>query len=290
MPSLARIARRHGMPIWKALPYEAFIRGYQKPWLRGILRAPFPSRVPLGWIFVGGAYNAGTTIIKNALMAHPSLRGMPVEGDCLSAAFSNLEIGGYPRGMYANRDQIERERQSGQLDAHRICRDWSPWIRSDRYFLDKSIANTVRIPQFRRAFPGARFVMVVREPEDVARGIRKRSRPARGGEYSDEFLEKQWHYFYACLAQDAEADTVLCSYEAFIRSPLAETERLYRELGLEAVPMNMEGEQLTIGSANLQIRPLPREFEEFASAQDQLQAGLARIEQRYGSPVHGGQA
>lgn len=276
--------------MWKALPYEAFVRGYQKPWLRSVLRAPFPSRLPRGWIFVGGSYNAGTTIIKNALIAHPSVRGMPVEGDILSAAFPNLEVGGYPRGMYANREQIDQERATGQLDLRQICRDWSPWIRSDHDFLDKSIANTVRIPQYRRAFPGARFVMVVRDPEDVARGIRKRSRPSGGGEYSDEFLDQQWHYFYSKLLHDAAADTTFCSYEAFIRSPQAETERLYRELGLEPVPMSVQGEQLTIGAAQLQIRPLPREREEYASALDQLQAGLARIEGRLGSALHRGSA
>ena len=262
----------------RALMREGFVRAYQRRWLRPFLRIPYRACEPQGWIFMGGSYNAGTTIIKNAVLAHPQVAGMPVEGDVLSGAFTDFEQGGFPRGMFANQEWIDAERASGSLDAAAIRSDWAPWVQPDQFFLDKAIANTVRIPLLRRAFPGARFVGVVRHPEDVSAGIRKRSRPASGGEYEQQFLDDQWRYFYRTLLSDAESDTVLVSYEAFIESPVSELERLYFELGLPAMDMSWDGGTLCVGDCALSIRPLPVERPAFSSARMQIEHELEQMQ------------
>ncbi|MAW61820.1 MAG: hypothetical protein CMJ94_13460 [Planctomycetes bacterium] len=275
MSKLDRLARRHGTGRWRALASEAFVRAYQRAWLRRLLRAPYRAQEPRGWIFMGGSYNAGTTIVKNAILAHPQLAGMPVEGDILSGAFPDLERGGFPRGMYANRELIEAERAQGRLDSEAIRSDWAPWVVKEKYFLDKAIAHTVRIPQLRAAFPGARFVGVVRHPEDVAAGIRKRSRPASGGEYELSFLHDQWRYFYRTLLRDAGEDTVLVSYEAFIESPAAQLAEVFAALELPVPALAWDGERLQVGARSLNIRPLPVARPLFPSARAQIEHFLS---------------
>lgn len=281
MSRLARIAKRHRMPLGKALLYEVLVRAWRYPFLRALLRIPFGSRQPKAWIFLVGSYNAGTTIVKNAILSHPDVTGMPVEGDIMTSALDDFESGEFPRGMYANKDRIEADRAGAAPDPKRIEKDWSPWIRSDRRFLEKSISNSVRMPHLRTAFPGCRFVCVVRHPEDVAKGIRKRSRPKAGGEYQDDFLDQQWAYFYETMLKDGQAsDTVFCSYESFIQDPAVEVERLFRALELPEVPIRKEGESLHVGSVEHRIRPLPVERAVDADAVQQLKDHLATIKEQ----------
>jgi hypothetical protein len=279
MGKLARIAKRHRMPVWKALVCEGLVRAWQRPSLRAVLRLPFRKREPDGWIFVVGSYNAGTTIVKDVIFAHPQVAGMPVEGDILTDALDDFETGQFPRGMYANRDRILADRAAPPPDANRLRADWAPWIRSGQRFLEKAISHSMRIPHLRAAFPGCRFVCVVRHPEDVAAGIRKRSRPAAGGEYQQEFLDQQWAFFYRTILEDSlPEDTIFCSYEHFIRNPAAETARLHEELGLPAVELRHEQGVLHIGAVERGIRPLPIERDVPADGREQIVETLAQIE------------
>lgn len=278
MSKLARIAKRHRMSPGKALFYEALVRAWRYPVLRSVLRIPFGTRQPKAWIFLVGSYNAGTTIVKNAILSHPGVAGMPVEGDIMTSVLDDFESGDFPRGMYANKDRIEADRAGAAPDAKQIEKDWSPWIRRGQRFLEKSISNSLRMPHLRKAFPGCRFVCVVRHPEDVARGIRKRSQPKAGGEYQNDFLDQQWAYFYQTMLDDSQPqDTVFCSYESFIQSPAEEVERLFKELELPTVPIRHEGETLHVGAVQHRIRPLPIERAVEDNAVQQLKNHLAVI-------------
>ena len=258
MKSAKDLAARLEMPVWKALPYDAFVRAYRHAPMRGVLRLPFPRVKPRGWIFPVGCYNAGTTIIKDAILAHPDVVGMPVEGDTLTSALDTFEEGGFPRGMFANHDVIERSRNVGDLDVDRIIRDWAPWIRGGKLFLDKSISNSMRIHKLRSAFPGARFVCIVRSPAGVIAGIKKRSRPSHGGEYDDGFLRAQWKYFYETILGDEEpSDLSYCSYESFVASPSETTESLFRGLGLRRVPIEDDESGVRIDGRRLSVRSRP---------------------------------
>ncbi|MCP4772062.1 MAG: sulfotransferase [Planctomycetes bacterium] len=281
MSKLARIAKRHRMPLGKALLYEALVRAWRFPILRSVLRIPFGSRRPKAWIFLVGSYNAGTTIVKNAILSHPDVAGMPVEGDIMTSALDDFESGDFPRGMFANKERIMADRAGAAPDAQQLEKDWSPWICPSQRFLEKSISNSLRMPHLRTTFPGCRFVCVVRHPEDVAKGIRKRSRPQAGGEYQNDFLDQQWAFFYETMLNDGQAqDTAFCSYESFIQNPAEEVTRLFQELELSPVPIRHEGEVLHVGTVPHRIRPLPVERTVHASAVEQLKEHLAVIEEQ----------
>lgn len=291
MKSAKDVAARLGMPAWRALPYDAFVRAYHHAPLRGVLRLPFPRAQPAGWIFPVGCYNAGTTIIKDAILSHPDVVGMPVEGDTLTSALDSFEEGGFPRGMFANRDVIERTRSDGELDVERIIRDWAPWIRGGKQFLDKSISNSMRIPKLRSAFPGARFVCIVRSPAGVAAGIKKRSRPAHGGEYDDRFLRDQWKYFYeTILADEDPSDTVFCSYESFIARPGETTVQLFRQLGLREVSIDDAEGGMSIDGRLLSVRSRPAADPLSPDPRNQILEhlrDLEAIDERSPAPAHG---
>ena len=249
------------MHWYMALPYELFIRLYRKKHYRRLLKLFFSKQNPEGWIFLVGCYNAGTTIIKDSIATHPNVTTPPIEGDVLTSYLSNFEDNGLPRGMFGNSYLITRHRQKGILDADAILSDWRPWIKPGKYFLEKSISNSVRINLIRRTFPGAKFVCVVRNPTDVVKGIQKRSQPHglaskifSGCVYPDSFLLRQWAFIYKAVLEDKETDTAFVSYEDFVNNPAANIRKLYQFLGLPAVEVNFENDELLICGRKLKIR------------------------------------
>jgi len=285
MGSFSRIAHRHRMPLWKALVFELFVRAWSRPSLRSVLRIPFRAREPESWIFVVGSYNAGTTIVKDVILAHPQVAGMPVEGDTLTSALDDFESDAFPRGMFANVERIRAARVGAPPSADRLRADWAPWIREGHHFLEKSISGSMRMPHLRSIFPGCRFICVVRHPQDVASGIRKRSHPAAGGAYETKFLNQQWAFFYRTMLEDSEPeDTAFCSYEEFIRHPAAEATRLFGALGLVSVNLRYENGVLHIGEIARGIRPLPVERDVATNARQQIVETLSALEAKLGEP------
>lgn len=261
---LNSISRRHKLPRCMALPYELFVRAYQRPVLRGLLKLFFRSRKPSNVFFILGCYNSGTTVIKEVVALHPSITIAPVEGDLITGSLDRFESGLSPRCMYVNAEQIIRERKYKKLNTEEIISDWRPWIRSDKIFLEKSISNTVRVNRLRLAFQGTKFVCVTRSVEGVVRGIKKKSFPTGIlrkilGEptYPDELLIRQWVMFYSLVLSDydaEEADIYFVSYEKFLSSPLAEVKKIYAFMGLSSRGMIFGNDHLTLGGESLHIR------------------------------------
>lgn len=264
LSGVRKVSNRLGLPWYHAIPVESFVRLYRHSACRAMLHPLFPARKPRGMLFVVGCYNTGTTVVKEAIALHPQVSIASIEGIRLSDTLPDLEDGGWPRCLYGNRAEALRERRHGEIDGERLLSDLRPWIEKGRYFLEKSVANTVRIPLLRRAFSGTRFVCVVREPDAVIRGIQRRSRPqglARcilgSDAYPYAFLARQWRFFYSLVLEDIdpEADDIrLCSYERFIADPVGELTRLFAFLGLPAQTIALEGECLSVGSRSLVIR------------------------------------
>lgn len=263
------------MPVIKALFYELFVRAYRLAFLRIILRLFFKKRAPKGYIFLVGSYNAGTTIVKNAVSAHPDVSQAPVEGDVLTSGLINFEQGGWPRGLLGNAPTIARYRNSDELNAESIESDWRPWIKENKFFFEKSISHSVRIEQLRKAFPGSRFICVVRQPEDVVKGIIKRSKPASmaanilgSNTYPKKFLMLQWAYIYRLILLDSQPqDTCFYYYEEFIDSPVETVLSLFKFLGLSDTKVDFNNNKLTVDAESFNIRPLEKLFSPELSAQ-----------------------
>lgn len=259
---LRSVSSRHRLPVWLALPYEAFVRAYARENLRSILKVFFKRKQPSRMIFVCGCYNSGTTIIKDTILLSEHVCGMPVEGDVLSSAFVDFEAGGWPRAMFGNKSLIEEFRDSGELQAEKILSDWRPWVRQGQVFLDKAIGHSVRIANLRKAFPGSRFVLVVRSQDGVCKGIQRRSVPAAraksqlgSSEYPVEFLQNQWRFINsAALADFDGSDSIIVSYEDFVSDPKAECLRMFDFLDLPVGSVTVVGSTLCVGGRSVEVR------------------------------------
>jgi len=265
---MKNIAKRHEMTIWKALPYELFIRMYQYPFLRQVLKYFFRTDKPSNVFFVLGCYNSGTTVIKNAIALHSDIAVAPVEGDLLTSAFSHYEMIGSERCMYADAFQIMQDRKYSEVSSKQAISDWRPWISPGKFFLEKSISNTLRINSLRKAFPETKFICVTRNVEGVVRGINKRSSPSGvyqhilgDNQYSDNLLIRQWLMFYSLVLDDIDeekADIYFVSYEKFLSSPACEINNIYTFLGLNMKKSDYESGVLNIDGNILHIREQPK--------------------------------
>lgn len=238
---IKRLSERHGTGPISAVLKEGFIRSYRKPRVRRILQFFFVKRLPRRMIFVVGVYNSGTTVVKDAIALHPDVCSAPIEGDRLSSAIAYFEQGGWPRAMFGNAYEIMKGRLRPTINAEQFISDLRPWVRSNKWFLEKSISNSVRVPQLRKAFPGAKFIWVMREPENVTKGIKKRSLPGPvvskllgSDTYPDDFLALQWAFFSRLLLNDCEGqdDFYCCRYEQFLESPVKLMGDIYKFIGV----------------------------------------------------------
>ena len=263
---LKKIKDRHGLSLAKSLAYEIYIKLYRyNPKFRTLFQLFTKTKKPKQVFFLIGAYNSGTTIIKNTISTHPDVSIAPIEGDLLTSEISNMEEGGWHRCLYGNKDSINEYRDEVTINPKQLLKDWSPWIKEDKYFLEKSIANSVRISQLRKAFPGCKFINVIRAPDGVINGIKKRSKPTgdaskqlNSDTYPDELLYCQWSYIYGLIESDSKSkDTYNCSYENFIANPESSTKSLFKFLELKTISLKLNSNILSIGANDIYIRPLP---------------------------------
>ena len=241
LKQLCKIAQRHESNIISAFFYECYIRLYTFKYFRFLLKQLSKRNKPLNVYFVFGCYNSGTTIVKRAVGLHPDIAVAPVEGDVLTDEFNTFESGGWPRCMYSNSYEIEEDRKNTILDASRILSDWRPWLRANKFFVDKSISHSMRIPHLRSAFNKPQFIYVTRQLEGVVHGIQKRSKPHGPAllfcekEYSGQLLRRQWQYFHETVLKDIQDndDILIVSYERFLSDPKEITAQMHSFLGLK---------------------------------------------------------
>ncbi|MDF1819868.1 MAG: sulfotransferase [Immundisolibacteraceae bacterium] len=213
-------------------------------------------------VFVVGVYNSGTTIVKDAIALHPSVNSAPIEGDQLSGALDSFEKGGWPRGMYGNASRIMGARRHEEVDAELLISDLRPWVKTGEIFLEKSISNSVRIPQLRKAFPGAKFVWVIRNPTDVVNGIKRKSKPGPvaskilgSAGYPADFLLRQWAFFVRLMMMDMKGadDCCVCSYENFLKAPAHELNKVFDFLGVATIRLQENEKGITVGDSQLSL-------------------------------------
>ncbi len=282
MGFINRIKERHDLPLLAALSYEVFVRLYQVRLFRFFAKGFFCYKEPKGWIFLVGCYNAGTTIVKDAIAAHPEVSRAPVEGDVLTGDLSTFESDQWPRCLIANWYDVKIDRAEHYIDYGSVVSDWAPWIKQDNYYIEKSIANSVRVKALSDSFPKAKFVCVYRHPDEVIDGILKRSRPGKcarkilgSNSYPRELLLRQWAYVYQLIISDmGDSDHILyVSYDGFLSNPDIELGRIYDFLGLAEIAISFESNQLHVDGRHFAIRPGGvRSIDEGTSNLDELRS------------------
>ena len=220
---------------------EALSKAYLRPGFRTLVRPLVPLKKPEKWLFVVGCFNSGTTILRRLLESHPDISALAGEGAKLTSAFPDLEEGGWPRMMYANRSRWTLPDAGATERARMAQRDWSIWFdRHAKVFFEKSIDHATRMEWLDRYFPNTHFVSIIRNGYCVNEGIMRRARPlgqARqqvGATYPPELVAEQWVAFEETIRASAGRVSRHHSlrYEDLTDDPARELSRIYSFLGL----------------------------------------------------------
>ncbi|MDE2560874.1 MAG: sulfotransferase [Sphingomonadales bacterium] len=207
-----RLMRR--VPMLKSLAASADLRS------PGVTYANDPriDRV----VFICGLHRSGTTLIEDYVHARFDVSALRAdvpenEGQHLQDVCSEERRFGGP-GRFAFSAAMYRELAGlppGAETRERILASWRRYVVGDSpTLLEKSPPNLTRIAWLRATFPGARFVVMVRDPRAVAEATRKWTSA------TFEELVLHWHTAHAvALAQADPRDTCFIRYEDFCADP-----------------------------------------------------------------------
>lgn len=179
-------------------------------------------------LFIAGLHRSGTTLIERSLVARYDLaclraRVPESEGQHMQDVYAPALAMGGP-GRFALSGAIEAER--ARLTDYPALRaallaDWARFVvGGSEVLVEKSPPNLLRIGWLRQVFPGARFVIVARDPRAVAGATRKWSGT------SLERLMAHWDAAYGAALAEAGEDCLITRYEDFCASPEAELIRI----------------------------------------------------------------
>ena len=224
---------------------------------------------PRRWIFVIGCYNSGTTLLTRMLARHPEIAALPSEGVRLTDGLPRPEDFGWNRMWCRCLDEVRLAAGAGAAQrARRVKRHWSLlYPRSAENLLEKSVANTARIPFLNRFFQPAYFVYIVRNGYAVAEGIRRKAVPGKwgnrdfGDRYPIELCAEQWR-----ISDDfAEADRshterfLRISYEELTAAPEEVAGKVTDFLELEPLPAGALRSRWRIHGVEAEIRNMNRD-------------------------------
>ena len=175
-----------------------------------IFGAILPAREPKTWVFMGGCYNSGITILRDMIGAHPEVASLPREGVEMTDAFPDLEANGWVRMWVRNAEAADLSDLDPVTLARRAKRDWSLWwCRGALVFIEKSIIHGAWMPTLDAEFPNVRFIGVIRNGYCVCEGIRRRARPVDAAratlgrdDYPIEEVGRQWSFANQVLMPD----------------------------------------------------------------------------------------
>lgn len=225
----------------------------------------FKPRWPDQWVFMGGCYNSGTTILREMLSAHPEIASLPREGVELTSVFPDLEMNGWQRMSHRNAALADLEGIDPHAMARQAARDWAPWwARGKRIFLEKSIIHGTWMPALEKGFGECRFIGVIRNGMCAAEGIRRRARPSgaaaqslKQNEYPIEEAAAQWVFSNERLFRDRDKvkHYLEIRYEDFVANPTDVLTRLFRFIGVDETAFEDRGDgMIAIGQRIFTVR------------------------------------
>lgn len=198
-----------------------------------------------GAIFVIGLPRSGTTLVDRILSAHPQVESLGELRDLTFSVMRAGDTGGAAPARAAQPDFAAIGR--GYMEAVSAYRG------GGRLFVDKAPTNFLYAGLIRLALPGARIVMLHRDPMDSCLAIHK-TLFREGFPYASS-LEDLGRYYVAWhgLARhwrDALQGTMLdLSYESLVADQEAQSRRLLEYCGVEWDPRCLEFHQNTSPSA-----------------------------------------
>lgn len=233
---------------------------------------------PRRWIFVIGCYNSGTTLLSRMLARHPAISALPSEGVRLTDGLPRPEEFGWNRMWCRCFDRVRlAEDPKAAQRARRIKRQWSLlYPRRAANLLEKSVANTARIPFLEQFFQPAYFVYIIRNGYAVAEGIRRKAVPGRWRNpdyperYPIELCAEQWRASDDLVESDrVHTERFLrVSYEELTAAPEATAGKVTDFLGLKPLPAGALLSRWRIHGVEGEIRNMNRDSIDRLSADD----------------------
>lgn len=224
-----------------------------------------PAKIPKTWVFMGGCYNSGTTILREIIGAHPEVAALPREGVELTSVFPDIESGGWQRMWCRNVELTDVSKKSPREVALRAQKDWAIWWkRGATVYLEKSIAHGVWMPFLEAGFDNTRFIGVIRNGYCASEGIRRRAKPTGDAldvldrsHYTITDTAEQW---VASNKKLLESKTELGAYfevryEDLVSDPVSVIGDVFDFIGLEQQEITLEsGGVVIVGGRRFQIR------------------------------------
>lgn len=234
---------------------------------------------PQSWVFMGGCYNSGTTIIREMIGAHPDVASLPREGVELTEAFPDLEQNGWVRMWHRNAEISELKGLDTQKIASTAQKDWNFWWkRGAKVFLEKSIVHGAWMPALEDGFDRPHFIGVIRNGFCVCEGIRRRAKPVGDAaeilgrsDYPIDEVGKQWVFANERLARDKVNlhNYTEVRYEEFVQEPVRIMKEIFAYLGVadDLVHQDEDG-FVVIGKRKFMIKDQNQDSYDRLSAQD----------------------
>jgi len=201
-------------------------------------RVPKPEK----WVFIVGCYNSGTTLLADVMGQHPAISALPVEGVRLSDVWPLPETHAWNRMWMKCVDAMRLEPGPGMAAlAERVKRQWWASFARRPLLLEKSIANSPRMPFIQTYFEPAYFIYIVRNGYAVSEGLRRGARPRHWGrdDYGDRYpialCAEQWAVTDRVISADAPGIEHLTriSYEDLTADPRRVLDDVTDFLGIE---------------------------------------------------------
>lgn len=205
------------------------------------------------YLFVGGVPRSGTTLLQRIMGAHPKVYAGP-------------EFDFIPAGIMALRERMRTAIEVGRISEivdeetldvafrdflHRIFQE--KLKREDReIFCEKTPASALFFPELIDLFPESHFVVVIRDPRDVANSMRvvrnkavsQKKRPPRFVRSVAASVEEMNQFFQAIDISARKSDRVhLVHYEDILQNPETEIRRVCDLIGLEFSGVMLEIEK-----------------------------------------------
>jgi hypothetical protein len=206
------------------------------------------------YVFIAGMHRSGTTLIEHLLGARCDVTVLRAdvrenEGQHLQDVVPAARSKGGPGRFAFSPEMHTPPAGPGEAPAQRmrLLACWTPWMEGEApVLLEKSPPNLVRIPWLRSVFPGARFLIVTRDPRVSALATQKWSHT------SVEEMIYHWHVAHSAALDAMGEDCTLLRYEDLCENPEGELDRVIAGLGLapRLEALNMADRFAEIRSSN----------------------------------------
>ncbi|MGG7567374.1 sulfotransferase family protein [Rhodovulum sp. DZ06] len=196
-------------------------------------------------VFIGGLHRSGTTLLERMLAARYDVSVLRAnvpesEGQHMQSVYAPGAAYGGP-GRFALSEKAQEDLRA--LPGAEACRakmlaDWKRfWVGTSPILLEKSPPNLTKIWWLRQVFPGARFVIMSRDPRAVAGATHKWTHSTLAE------MMAHWDAAYTrALADFRDEDCILVRYEDLVEDPEGEIARLGAFIGAPERPAEAEVE------------------------------------------------